>query len=95
MDKKKVVAGVTLALLVFLAIPVQASVADLSRPLLGWEAAAVYGGGWLGCSLAIAATLAVTVGAIWITGGAALVVWLVGKGLATAALIEACATIKR
>jgi hypothetical protein len=43
-----------------------------------------------GCALAIACTVAATAGAAFVTGGAALIVFLVGKGLATAALIEAC-----
>jgi len=43
-----------------------------------------------GCALAIAGTLTLTVSAIWITGGAALIVFIVSKGLATASLIEAC-----
>ena len=44
----------------------------------------------LGCALAIAGTLATTLGAIGVTGGAALIIWLVSKGIATASLIEAC-----
>jgi hypothetical protein len=43
-----------------------------------------------GCALAIAGTVAVTAGAAFVTGGATLIVFLVGKGIATAALIEAC-----
>lgn len=44
----------------------------------------------LGCALAIAATVSVTAGAAFVTGGASLIVFLVGKGIATAAIIEAC-----
>ncbi|MFB6343984.1 hypothetical protein ACE1ET_19855 [Saccharicrinis sp. FJH62] len=44
----------------------------------------------LGCALALAGTIGATVGFIWITGGAALIYALTMKGLATAALIEAC-----
>lgn len=46
-----------------------------------------------GCALAIASTVGVTLGVLFagpITGGASLVGFLVFKGLATAALIEAC-----
>ncbi len=43
-----------------------------------------------GCALAIAGTITVTVGAIWVSGGSALLYWIFSKGLATAALIEAC-----
>lgn len=45
--------------------------------------------GW-GCALAIAGTIATTAGAAFITGGAALIVFLVAKGLATASIINAC-----
>ncbi len=44
----------------------------------------------LGCALALAGTLVTTISAIWITGGAALVVWLISKGLATASIIASC-----
>ncbi|OIP48063.1 MAG: hypothetical protein COY55_10925 [Flavobacteriaceae bacterium CG_4_10_14_0_8_um_filter_31_99] len=43
-----------------------------------------------GCALAIAGTVGVSIGAIWVTGGAALIYFISVKGLATAALIEAC-----
>ncbi|MBZ9731684.1 hypothetical protein LB467_18530 [Salegentibacter sp. JZCK2] len=43
-----------------------------------------------GCALAIAGTISVTAGAAFVTGGASLVVFLVSKGIATAAIIEAC-----
>ncbi len=43
-----------------------------------------------GCALAIAGTVATTAGAAFITGGAALIVFLVAKGIATASIIEAC-----
>lgn len=46
-----------------------------------------------GCALAIASTVGVTIGlltSVPITGGASLVSFLVWKGVATAALIEAC-----
>jgi len=43
-----------------------------------------------GCAFAIVGTVAVTIGAIWVTGGGALLYWIFTKGLATAALIEAC-----
>lgn len=49
----------------------------------------IEGWGW-GCALAIAGTVAVTVGAIWITGGAALIVFLISKGIATASVINSC-----
>jgi len=54
------------------------------------EMSAVYGGSKLGCALAIAGTLAVTAGAAFVTGGASLIVFLISKGIATAAIIEAC-----
>jgi len=43
-----------------------------------------------GCALAIAGTVGTTIGAIWVTGGAALIYYVAMKGLVTAALIEAC-----
>ena len=43
-----------------------------------------------GCALAIASTVAATAGAAFITGGAALIIFLIGKGLAAAGLIGAC-----
>ncbi len=43
-----------------------------------------------GCALAIAGTVGATIGFIGVTGGAGLVYALAMKGLATAALIEAC-----
>ena len=43
-----------------------------------------------GCAFSIAGTVAVTIGAIWVTGGGALLYFIFTKGLATAALIEAC-----
>ena len=43
-----------------------------------------------GCIFAIASTVAITVGAIWVTGGGALLYFIFSKGLATVALIEAC-----
>lgn len=43
-----------------------------------------------GCALAIASTVGTTIGAIWVTGGAALIYYVAMKGIATAALIEAC-----
>lgn len=43
-----------------------------------------------GCYLAIAGTIATTAGAAFITGGAALIVFLISKGLATASIINAC-----
>ncbi len=43
-----------------------------------------------GCGLAIAGTVATTAGAAFITGGAALIVFLISKGIATAAIIDAC-----
>lgn len=52
------------------------------------------GGGKLGCALAIAGTIAVTAGAAFVTGGASLIVFLVGKGIATAAIIEACGNLR-
>lgn len=51
---------------------------------------AINGGSKLGCALAIAGTLAVTAGAAFVTGGASLAVFLISKGIATAAIIEAC-----
>lgn len=42
------------------------------------------------CALAIAGAVAATAGAIGVTGGASLVIFLVNKGLATAFLIDAC-----
>lgn len=48
------------------------------------------GGGKLGCALAIAGAIAATAGAAFITGGASLIIWLIGKGLATATIIDAC-----
>lgn len=42
------------------------------------------------CVLAIAGTLAATAGAAFITGGAALVIFLVSKGIALASIIETC-----
>jgi|AMWB02.1.fsa_nt_gi hypothetical protein len=46
----------------------------------------------LGCALAIAGTLTVTAGAAFLVpgAGAALAVWLIGKAIGTAAIIEAC-----
>lgn len=44
----------------------------------------------LGCALAIAGTVGATIGFIGVTGGWGLVYALAMKGLATAALIEAC-----
>lgn len=46
----------------------------------------------VGCSLAIAGTLATTAGAVFITGGAAapLIVWGVGKAIATASVAYGC-----
>jgi hypothetical protein len=43
-----------------------------------------------GCALAIAGTVGTTIGAIWVTGGAALIYYVAMKGLVTVALIEAC-----
>jgi len=43
-----------------------------------------------GCALAIAGTTGATVGFIWATGGTALIYAFAMKGLATAAIIEAC-----
>lgn len=54
------------------------------------EMSTIDGGSKLGCALAIGGTLCVTIGAIWVTGGAALYVFLASKGIATAAVIEAC-----
>lgn len=42
-----------------------------------------------GCALAIASTVGVSIGAIWVTGSAALIYFISIKGLATVALIEA------
>jgi hypothetical protein len=42
------------------------------------------------CALAIAGTVIVTVGAVFISGGASLLYFIFTKGLATATLIEAC-----
>jgi len=43
-----------------------------------------------GCAVAIAGTLGLTISAIWITGGAALVMFIISKGLATSSFIDAC-----
>ena len=50
-------------------------------------------GSKLGCALAIAGTLATTAGAAFITGGAALIVFLAAKSIGTVAIIEACSDI--
>ncbi len=42
------------------------------------------------CAIAIAATLSTTVAAIWVTGGAALIAWLIAKGIDTAGIIASC-----
>ncbi len=42
------------------------------------------------CALAIAATIVTTAGAIGVTGGAALVVFVVAKGIAIASVINSC-----
>ena len=44
----------------------------------------------VGCALAVTGTLLVTVSAIWVTGGWALVVWGASKAVATASIIDAC-----
>jgi hypothetical protein len=54
------------------------------------EMSTVNGGGKLGCALAIAGTLAATASAAFVTGGASLIVFLISKGIATAAIIDAC-----
>lgn len=54
---------------------------------------AISGGSKLGCAFAIAATIACTAGAAFITGGASLIVFLVSKGISTAAVIEACGSL--
>ena len=54
------------------------------------EMSTTTGGSKLGCALAIAGTIATTAGAAFITGGASLIVFLVAKGIGTAAIIEAC-----
>lgn len=51
------------------------------------------GGSKLGCALAIAGTIGVTVGGAFVTGGASLIVFLACKGIATAAIIEACSDL--
>jgi hypothetical protein len=48
------------------------------------------GGSKIGCAFAIAGAIAATAGAAFITGGASLIIWLIGKGLATATIIDAC-----
>ncbi len=48
----------------------------------------------VGCALAVTGTLLVTVSAIWITGGWALVVWGASKAVATASIIDACSDIE-
>jgi hypothetical protein len=60
------------------------------KTLSGNEMCLIAGGGKLGCALAIAGTIAVTAGAAFVTGGASLIVFLVSKGIATAAIIDAC-----
>lgn len=60
------------------------------KKLSGNEMSVIHGGGRLGCALAIAGTIGVTAGAAFISGGASLVVFLVCKGISTAAIIEAC-----
>ncbi len=45
----------------------------------------------IGCALAVAGTLVTTIGAITVTGGAGLVIWLVSKGISTASVIYSCA----
>lgn len=42
------------------------------------------------CGLALAGAVAATAGFAFVTGGAGLIVALVGKGLATASLIDSC-----
>jgi hypothetical protein len=54
------------------------------------EMCLVTAGSKLGCALAIAGTLVATAGAVFVTGGASLIVFLISKGIATAGLIEAC-----
>jgi hypothetical protein len=63
-----------------------------TMPLAPEAAELVVGAGCLGCALSLAATLTASVSAIFIAGPAALAVWAVGKGLATASLIDSCST---
>lgn len=47
------------------------------------------GGSW-GCFWSVAGTIAATASAFAVTGGAALVIFLAGKTIATAAIISSC-----
>jgi len=57
------------------------------------EMSVITGGSKLGCALAIMGTIATTAGAAFVTGGASLIIFLVSKGIATAAIIEACSDL--
>ena len=63
------------------------------KKLTKTEMCSVSGGGKLGCALAIMGTIATTAGAAFVTGGASLILFLVSKGIATAAIIEACSDL--
>lgn len=56
------------------------------------EAAAVHATGCVGCIASVAGASLTTVSAIWVSGGAALAVWLASKGLSLASIIDSCST---